>query len=160
MALKKASEAIPTSDGERLDLDALAKEGAAVVISHRGFGETKDYGQGEVTPIRARVIVLTGAETGRVDDDALIFKAGIRVKLGEQGDDTVGRLGTYGTRKAVGLEKEQSGDVELALAALEQANAAASKPAEKKEPAMAGAASKTAASVVGDASAEGEDPDF
>lgn len=154
MALKKASEAV---NADRLDLDALAEEGAAVVITHRGFGERKDYGQGDVEPVRARIIVLTGREAGRVDDDALIFKAGVRIKLGEEGDDTVGRLGTYGSRKAVGLEKEQAGDEELAEKALADADAAEAKPAAK--PAAVKAAPKAAA-VAGDAEAEDDDPPF
>lgn len=115
MALRGAST---TVDSDYIDWAALAAENAAVVCTVKEILPPKDYGNGEVAAVRARVIVLTGALAGTVYPDERILKAGIRNKLQEVGDDVVGRLDVYGTRKAVGLQAEHVGDVELAQAAL------------------------------------------
>lgn len=122
MALTRASQVTATatmSEGQ-LDLNELGREGAAVLITVKGFAEEKDYGNGIVKPIEARIVALTGSHAGEVDDDALIFKAGIRNKLHEVGQSVVGRLRPYGARKAIGLEAEEDGDVELAEKVLAQ----------------------------------------
>jgi len=115
MALRGAST---TTDSDWIDWAVLAAENAAVVCTVKEILPAKDYGNGEVAAVRARVIVLTGAQAGTVYEDERILKAGIRNKLNEVGDDVVGRLDVYGTRKAVGLQAEHAGDVELAQAAL------------------------------------------
>jgi len=116
MSLTRASQVTATatmSEGQ-LDLNELGREGAAVLITVTGFAEEKDYGNGTVKPVEARIVALTGSHAGEIDDDALIFKAGIRNKLHEVGQSVVGRLRPYGARKAIGLESEDDGDVELA----------------------------------------------
>lgn len=119
MSLTRASEArTETMRDGQLNLDELGREGAAVLITVTGWGEEKDWGQGTVRPVEARVVALTGIHAGEVDEDALIFKAGIRNKLTEIGQSVVGRLRPYGARKAIGLEAELDGDVELAERAL------------------------------------------
>lgn len=129
--LTRASEVrtAPERDGDAvfLDLDELGKEGAAVLVTVLGWGEEKDWGNGVVKPVRARIAVLTGAHKGEVDDDALIFKAGIRNKLTEIGQHVVGRLRPYGPRKAIGLESELDGDMELAEKALAKLDAGGNK---------------------------------
>src|SRR5882757_1683395 len=115
MALRGAST---TTDSDWIDWAVLAAENAAVVCTVKEILPAKDYGNGEVAAVRARVIVLTGAQAGTVYEDERILKAGIHNKLNEVGDDVVGRLDVYGTRKAVGLQAEHAGDVELAQAAL------------------------------------------
>lgn len=119
MSLTRASEARTESmrDGQ-LNIDELGREGAAVLITVTGWGDEKDWGQGVVRPVKARIVALTGVHAGEVDEDALIFKAGIRNKLTELGQSVVGRLRPYGARKAIGLEAELDGDVELAERAL------------------------------------------
>lgn len=115
MALTRASEvATATTSEGQLDLNELGREGAAVLITVTGFGEEKDYGNGVVKPVEARIVALTGSHAGEIDEDALIFKAGIRNKLHQVGQSVVGRLRPYGARKAIGLEAEEDGDVELA----------------------------------------------
>lgn len=119
MSLTRASEA--RTEGMRegqLNLDELGREGAAVLITVTGWAEEKDWGNGVVRPVEARIVALTGSHAGEVDEDALIFKAGIRNKLTEIGQSVVGRLRPYGARKAIGLESEEDGDVELAERAL------------------------------------------
>lgn len=119
MGLTRASEA--RTEGMRegqLNLDELGREGAAVLITVTGWAEEKDWGNGIVRPVEARIVALTGSHAGEVDEDALIFKAGIRNKLTEIGQSVVGRLRPYGPRKAIGLESEDEGDVELAERAL------------------------------------------
>lgn len=115
MALRGAST---TVDADYIDWAGLAEENAAVVCSVKEILPAKDYGNGEVAAVRARVIVLTGKQAGTVYEDERILKAGIRNKLQEVGDDVVGRLDVYGVRKAVGLQTEHQGDIELAEAAL------------------------------------------
>jgi len=119
MALKGAST---TVDSDYIDWAGLAAENAAVVCTVKAIEPPKDFGNGEVAAVRARVIVLTGSMAGTVYEDERILKAGIRNKLQEVGDDVVGRLDVYGTRKAVGLQAEHAGDVALAEAALAKAN--------------------------------------
>lgn len=114
MALKKASESNP----DWLDWSELAAENAAVVCTVKEIEPPKDWGNGEVAAVRARVIVLTGKSAGEVYSNERILKAGIRSKLTTVGDDVVGRVGIYGTRKAIGLEAEHEGDIALAEAAL------------------------------------------
>lgn len=124
MPLTRASEA--RTEGMRegqLNLDELGREGAAVLITVTGWAEEKDWGNGVVRPVEARVVALTGSHAGEVDEDALIFKAGIRNKLTEVGQSVVGRLRPYGQRKAIGLEAEEDGDVELAERALAKLDA-------------------------------------
>jgi hypothetical protein len=127
MALRGAST---TVDSDYIDWAALAAENAAVVCTVKEILPAKDYGNGEVAAVRARVIVLTGSLAGTVYADERILKAGIRNKLQEVGDDVVGRLDVYGTRKAVGLQAEHAGDVELAQAALAKYSAGGSVPAQ------------------------------
>jgi hypothetical protein len=115
MALRGAST---TVDQDWIDWAELAAENAAVVCSVKALEAPRDYGNGEVAAVRARVIVLTGKHAGRCYDDERILKAGIRSKLTEVGDDIVGRVGVYGSRKAIGLEAEQAGDIALAEKAL------------------------------------------
>lgn len=115
MALKGASTTI---DSDFIDWKSLAEENAAVVCTVKEILESKDYGNGEVAAVVARVIVLTGSQAGAVFPDERILKAGIRLKLQEIGDDVVGRLDVYGTRKAIGLQAEHAGDIELAEKAL------------------------------------------
>jgi len=122
MALKGAST---TTDQDWIDWAALAAENAAVVCTVKAIEPPKDFGNGEVAAVRARVIVLTGAQAGTVYPDERVLKAGIRNKLTEVGDDVVGRLDFYGTRKAVGLQAEHAGDVDLAEAALAKYTAGA-----------------------------------
>lgn len=116
MALRGAST---TVDSDFIDWKSLAEENAAVVCSVLGVEDPKDYGNGEVAAVKARVIVLTGKQAGSVFPSERILKAGIRMKLEDAvGDDVVGRLDVYGQRKAVGLQAEHQGDVELAEKAL------------------------------------------
>jgi hypothetical protein len=115
MALRGASV---TTDQDWIDWAALAAENAAVVCTVKEILPAKDYGNGEVAAVRARVIVLTGSQAGTVYEDERILKAGIRIKLTDVGDDIVGRLDVYGSRKAVGLQAMHDGDLALAEAAL------------------------------------------
>jgi hypothetical protein len=120
MALRGAST---TTDTDWLDWSELAKENAAVVCSVREIEPESDFGNGPVRAVRARVIVLTGSQAGAIYPNERILKAGIRSKLTTVGDDVVGRVAPYGTRKpqAIGLESEESGDIALAEAALAKA---------------------------------------
>lgn len=133
MTLTPASQVTVASDGDgaSLDLNELGREGAAVLITVKGFAEEKDYGNGVVKPVQARVIALTGTHAGEIDDDALIFKAGIRNKLHEVGQSVVGRLRPYGQRKAIGLEAEEDGDIERAMKVLRQLGELDDEPAAK-----------------------------
>ena len=127
MALRGAST---TVDSDYIDWKSLAEENAAVVCTVKELLPPKDYGNGEVAGVRARVIVLTGSQVGTVYEDERILKAGIRLKLQQVGDDVVGRLDTYGTRKAIGLQAEHAGDIDLAERAL--AKFGAGVPAQRK----------------------------
>lgn len=127
MALKGVST---TVDQDWIDWKALAEENAAVVCTVREILEPHDYGNGEVAAVKARIIVLTGSEAGAVYEET-VLKAGVRIKLTEIGDDVVGRLDLYGSRKAVGLQGEHAGDMELAAKALAKANGR--KPASKSK---------------------------
>lgn len=119
MSLTRASAvSTATYTEDQLNIDELGREGAAVLITVTGWGEEKDWGNGNVRPVKARIVALTGVHAGEVDEDALIFKAGIRNKLTEVGQSVVGRLRPYGARKTIGLESEEDGDVELAERAL------------------------------------------
>ncbi|MGH3965948.1 MAG: hypothetical protein ACRDRY_22295 [Pseudonocardiaceae bacterium] len=117
MALRGAST---TVDSDYIDWAGLAAENAAVVCTVKAVEAPKDYGNGEVAAVRARVIVLTGKQAGTVYEDERILKAGIRNKLQTVGDDVVGRLDVYGTRRAVGLQAEHEGDIALAERALKK----------------------------------------
>lgn len=132
MALRGAST---TVDQDYIDWAGLAAESAAVVCTVRAIEDPKDFGNGEVAAVRARVIVLTGKSAGSVYPDERILKAGIRMKLENVGDDVVGRLGVYGLRKNIGLNAEQEGDIELAEKALAKANGKATVPAQASAPA-------------------------
>lgn len=131
MALKGAST---TVDQDWIDWAALATENAAVVISVKELLAPKDYGNGEVAAVRARIIVLTGSQAGTEFPTETVLKAGIRSKLTTVGDDVVGRLDFYGSRKAVGLQAEHDGDLALAEAALAKANGGKSVPAQNSGP--------------------------
>ena len=61
MPLTRASEVTAAMREGALDLGELGREGAAVLITVRGWAETKDYGNGECTPVMARVVALTDA---------------------------------------------------------------------------------------------------
>jgi hypothetical protein len=115
MALKGASA---TQDQDWLDLKELALENAAAVFTVKSIEDSVDFGNGPIQPVRARVIVLTGRHAGEVYEDERILPKGVRMKLTEVGDDVVGRLTLYGSRKAVGLNAEFEGDIELAEKAL------------------------------------------
>lgn len=117
MALKGAST---TVDQDWIDWESLARENAAVVCTVKSIEPVTDFGNGEVAPVIARVIVLTGSQAGTVYPDERVLKAGIRLKLQEIGDDVVGRLGVYGKRNHVGLNAEHDGDIELAERALKK----------------------------------------
>lgn len=132
MALRGASST--TTDQDWIDWASLAAEGAAVVCTVRSIEEPKDYGNGEVAAVVARVIVLTGSQAGTVHPAERILKAGIRTKLTTVGDDVVGRLGVYGSRKAIGLNNEHDGDVALAEAALAKENGGKTVPAQNSGP--------------------------
>lgn len=127
VALRGAST---TVDSDYIDWKTLAEENAAVVCTVKEILPPKDYGNGEVAAVRARVIILTGAQAGTVYEDERILKAGIRNKLTEVGDDVVGRLDVYGTRKAVGLQAEHDGDVALAERALAKFGGGGTVPAQ------------------------------
>lgn len=131
MALKGAST---TVDSDYIDWAGLAEENAAVVCTVKDILPLKDYGNGEVAAVVARIIVLTGKQAGTVFPEERILKAGIRNKLQEIGDDVVGRLDVYGTRKAVGLQAEHDGDLELATRALAKFGGGATVPAQNSGP--------------------------
>lgn len=118
MALRGASTTVDSEDW--IDWAALAEENAAVVCTVKEILPPKDYGNGEVAAVVARVIVLTGSLAGTVYPEERILKAGLRNKLTEVGDDVVGRLDVYGTRKAIGLQAEHDGDIALAERALKK----------------------------------------
>jgi hypothetical protein len=117
MALRGAST---TVDQDWIDWEGLARENAAVVCTVLGVDPPEDFGNGEVAPVRARVIILTGSQAGTVYESERVLKAGIRLKLQEVGDDIVGRLGVYGKRNHVGLNAENDGDLALAERALKK----------------------------------------
>jgi hypothetical protein len=116
MALRGASET--TQDQDWVDFKELAKEGAAAVFTVVRHGEPRDFGNGEITPVIADVIILTGKQAGAYFPGENILAAGIRTKLVNVGDSVVGRIRPYGTRKHPGLEPEEEGDIALAEAAL------------------------------------------
>lgn len=126
MSLTRASTvrpAQPEGDVERVEVDwkALGNEEAAVVISVLKELPDKDWGNGPVSGFLTRMIVLTGKHRGLVADDFPIYKAGVYSPLsraGGVGTTMVGRLRPYGTRKNIGLENEEDGDVEIAERAL------------------------------------------
>jgi hypothetical protein len=118
MALSGVSEDAPS--GDYVDFKSLAAEGAAVVITIRELLEEEQQTHGMVEPVRARIIVLTGEQKGQVFEDEKIINKGITNSLRRKavGDDVVGRIRPYGTGKWPGLEREDSGDIELAEKAL------------------------------------------
>jgi len=115
VALKGAST---TVDQDWLDFKALAAEGAAVVITTRSLEPLTDFGNGEVEPVIADVLVLTGAHAGEYYPRERILAAGVRSKIQTIGDSVVGRIKPYGKRAHPGLEPEHTGDLELAEKAL------------------------------------------
>lgn len=123
MALKGAST---TQEQDWLDLKELALEEAAAVFTVKEIESEVDFGNGPIRPVRARIIVLTGRHAGEVYEDERILPKGVRMKLTEVGDDVVGRLSIYGSRKAVGLNAERDGDIELAEKALAKFGASSS----------------------------------
>jgi len=147
MALKGASKVV-SQDQDWIDWEDLAKERAAVVCTVLEIEEEEDFGNGVVAPVRADVIVLTGKHAGEVHANERILKAGIRNKLTEVGDSVVGRIGVYGKRKAIGLEAELDGDVELAEVAL------------AKFTANGNGSSKTKAKATNTAVGDDQDPPF
>lgn len=132
MALRGASET--TQDQDWVDFKELAKEGAAAVFTVVRHGEPRDFGNGEITPVIADVIILTGKQAGAYFPGENILAAGIRTKLVNVGDSVVGRIRPYGTRKHPGLEPEEEGDIALAEAALAKANGGKSVPAQNSGP--------------------------
>lgn len=118
MALSGVSADEPT--GDYIDFKSLCAEQAAVVVSIRELCEPEEQTHGEVQPVRARVIVLSGSQKGEVFEDEKIINKGITNSLRRKavGDDVVGRIRPYGTGKWPGLEREDSGDIELAEKAL------------------------------------------
>lgn len=128
MALRGASSV--TVDQDWLDFKELAKENAAVLFSVREIEEEQKFANGEFSPVKARVIVLTGKHAGEVYPSERILAAGIRNKLTEagEGEDVVGRIRPYGARKHPGLEAEEDGDIELAEAALVKLKNGRAKP--------------------------------
>lgn len=124
MALRGAST---TTDVDFIDWESLGQEGAAVLCSVLEIEEEMNFGNGPVQPVRARVIILTGKQAGKVYSNERIMKAGIRNRLQEVGDDVVGRMSTYTRGKKVYpcLNDEADGDIELAEAALREHGPAA-----------------------------------
>lgn len=116
MALRGASEV--TVDQDWVDFKALAAEAAAVLFTVKEIEPEEKFANGSFCPVRARVIILTGIEAGKVYDNERILAAGIRSRLTEVGADVVGRIKPYGSRKHPGLEAEHDGDIALAEAAL------------------------------------------
>jgi hypothetical protein len=120
MALRGASTTREQQDW--LDFKELAKEGAACVFTVRAVEPPKDFGNGEIEPVIADVIVLTGQKAGEYHPGERILAKGIRLKLAAKdtkiGDSIVGRIRPYGTRNAAGLENEEPGDLALAEQAL------------------------------------------
>lgn len=116
MALRGASTVVVDQDW--LDFKVLAAESAAVLLTVKEIEPEEKFSNSTFSPVRARVVILTGAQAGRVYDNERILAAGIRNKLTEVGADVVGRIKFYGARKNPGLEAEHPGDIELAEAAL------------------------------------------
>jgi hypothetical protein len=118
MALSGVSADIP--DSEYIDFKSLASEGAAVVVSIRELCAPEEQTHGQVEPVRARVIVLSGSQKGEVFEDEKIINKGVTNSLRRRnvGDDVVGRIRPYGSGKWPGLEREDAGDIELAEKAL------------------------------------------
>lgn len=116
MALRGASTVVVDQDW--VDFKALAAEAAAVLITVKEIMPEEQFSNSKFAPIRARVVILTGAQAGKVFDNERILAAGIRSRLTEVGADVVGRIKPYGARKHPGLEAEHPGDIELAEAAL------------------------------------------
>jgi len=120
MALRGASTVVVDQDW--CDFKALAAEAAAVLFTVKEIEPEEKFANGSFCPIRARVIILTGAQAGKVYDNERILAAGIRSRLTEVGADVVGRIKPYGSRKHPGLEAEHDGDIALAEAALAKLN--------------------------------------
>lgn len=97
--------------------------------------EAEKFTNDTFSPVRARVVILTGSQAGEVYPDERILAAGIRLKLTEAGvgADVVGRIRPYGSRKNPGLESEEAGDIELAEQALAKFDGSSSEvPARSK----------------------------
>lgn len=137
-----------TVDQDWVDFKALAAEAAAVLFTVKEIEPEEKFSNSTFSPVRARVIILTGAQAGQVYDNERILAAGIRNKLTEVGADVVGRIKPYGARKHPGLEAEHPGDIELAEAALAKFNGGGDVPEQRSK-------SKAATKVV--ESDEGDD---
>lgn len=149
MALRGAST---TVDIDWLDFKALAQESAAVVITTRALEPATDYGNGEIEPVIADVIVLTGSRAGEYFPRERILAAGIRPKIQTVGDSVVGRVRPYGKRGHPGLESEETGDIELAERALAKFGSSSNGSGSES----AASTKKKAAAAVADS----EDPPF
>lgn len=134
MALSGVSEDAPT--GDYIDFKDLAAEQAAVVVSILELCDPEPQTHGQVEPVRARVIVLSGSQKGEVYDNEKIINKGVTNSLRRKqvGDDVVGRIRPYGTGKWPGLEREDAGDIELAEKALAHFGAAGVGAAANDEP--------------------------
>lgn len=132
MALSGVSQDAPS--GDYIDFKALSAEGAAVVMTIRELLEPEQSTYGEIEPVRARVIVLTGEQKGQVFEDEKIISKGITSSLRRRdvGDDVVGRIRPYGQGRYPGLEREDSGDIELAEKALAHFDGAPAKASKAK----------------------------
>lgn len=166
MALKKASE-VEVEGGDWLDFKELAKSNTAALFSVREIEDEVDMGNGPLCPVRCRVVVLSGELAGTVHENERIINKGIFNRLTTVGDDVVGRLRLYGTRKNPGLEKEESGDVELAEQWLAHLDDDGPKPGAKAADSGSGpskvgtkSASKAKAEPVEDTSSDEDEPDF
>lgn len=118
MGLRGASTV--TVDQDWVDFKVLAAEAAAVLISVKKIEDEEQFSNSTFRPVRARVIILTGAQAGQVYPDERILAAGIRQKLTDVGMEIVGRIKPYGARKHPGLEAEHPGDIALAEAAIKK----------------------------------------
>jgi hypothetical protein len=103
-------------------LEDAADEKAAVLITVlKDLGEKKfKENQAAVQGYLIRFIVLSGEHVGHCEDEWPVYKRGFtnRIEKAGVGATMVARLGRYGDRKAIGLEDDQDGDVELAEKAL------------------------------------------
>lgn len=101
--------------------DAADEREAVLITVLKDLGP-KNYGNGDVERYLCRLIILTGDHAGHVEDELPVVWRGWtnRIAKAGVGATMVSRLGTYGDRtpKAIGLEDDQDGDVEIAEKAL------------------------------------------
>jgi len=104
----------------QLILEDAADEREAVLVTVLKDLGTKDFGNGPVQGYLIRLIILTGDHADHVENELPIYKRGFltRIEKAGVGATFVARFGRYGERKAIGLEDDLDGDVELAEAAL------------------------------------------